>query len=228
MFNFSLSVQKIDAISKLIRIDSNDTTYSIILKKPDDGKSYALFFEAHGNIIEIFNNDKKINEYGEQLVDEIKMICNVYVNIKIEDNMYNKPIYIKMTLVDKNANDEIIKMSLCLKAETIQYYIIKGGQKQRVAIARSLMMNPKIMMFDEPTSALDPEVVKEVLEVIKDLAKAGMTMVIVTHEITFAKNVADRIVFIEDGKVVEEGTLDVFFNKPKAKRTKEFLDKILY
>lgn len=119
-------------------------------------------------------------------------------------------------------------MSLRLKAETIHYYITKSGQKQRVAIARSLMMNPKIMMFDEPTSALDPEMVKEVLEVIKDLAKAGMTMVIVTHEMIFAKNVADRIVFIEDGKVVEQGTPDVFFNKPKAKRTKEFLDKILY
>lgn len=134
LFNLSLSVQKIDVMNKLIKIDSNDATYSIILKKPDDEKSYALFFEAHGNIIEIFNNDKKIYEYGEKLVDENKMVGDVYVNIKIEDDMYNKPIYIKMTPIDKNANDEITKMSLCLTADTIHYYITNGNMTMLLSL----------------------------------------------------------------------------------------------
>jgi polar amino acid transport system ATP-binding protein len=104
---------------------------------------------------------------------------------------------------------------------------LSGGQKQRVAIARALAMNPKIMLFDEPTSALDPEMIKEVLDVMLDLCREGMTMVVVSHEMGFAKAAADKMVFLADGKIVEEGTVDELFNHPKTDRTQEFLDQIL-
>ena len=104
---------------------------------------------------------------------------------------------------------------------------LSGGQQQRVAIARALAMNPKIMLFDEPTSALDPEMIKEVLDVMLDLAKEGMTMVVVTHEMGFARNAADRVIFMDEGRVVEDTTPDGLFNNPKHERTKLFLSKIL-
>ena len=105
---------------------------------------------------------------------------------------------------------------------------LSGGQKQRVAIARALCLNPEIMLFDEPTSALDPEMVIEVLEVMKELAKEGMTMVIVTHEMGFCKTVANRIVFLEDGKIIEENNAKDFFDNPKTDRAKLFLSKVMY
>ena len=104
---------------------------------------------------------------------------------------------------------------------------LSGGQQQRVAIARSLAMEPKYMMFDEPTSALDPEMIKEVLDVMANLAKEGMTMLCVTHEMGFAREVADEIIFMDFGKIVERGTYEEFFNNPKSERAKEFLDQIL-
>jgi ABC-type polar amino acid transport system ATPase subunit len=104
---------------------------------------------------------------------------------------------------------------------------LSGGQQQRVAIARALAMEPKIMMFDEPTSALDPEMIKEVLDVMIDLSKAGMTMIVVTHEMGFAREVADEVIFMDEGKIVERGTDVSFFENPKSQRTKDFLDKIL-
>jgi len=104
---------------------------------------------------------------------------------------------------------------------------LSGGQQQRVAIARSLAMEPKIMMFDEPTSALDPEMIKEVLDVMIDLSKGGMTMIVVTHEMGFAREVSDEIIFMDEGMIVERGTDISFFQNPKNPRTKEFLDKIL-
>ena len=104
---------------------------------------------------------------------------------------------------------------------------LSGGQQQRVAIARALAMNPKVMLFDEPTSALDPEMIKEVLDVMLDLAKEGMTMVVVTHEMGFARAAADRVIFMDDGYIVEEATPEVFFTNPKEERTKRFLSQIL-
>ena len=104
---------------------------------------------------------------------------------------------------------------------------LSGGEQQRVAIARSLAMNPNIMLFDEPTSALDPEMIKEVLDVMVDLAEGGMTMIVVTHEMGFAKTVANRMVFMDEGKIVEEATPDKFFNNPESDRTKLFLSQIL-
>ena len=105
---------------------------------------------------------------------------------------------------------------------------LSGGQQQRVAIARALAVEPKLMLFDEPTSALDPEMIREVLDVMRDLAREGMTMIVVTHEMGFAREVCDRIVFIDEGKIVEQGTPDEFFNQTKSDRAKEFVDKIIH
>jgi glutamate transport system ATP-binding protein len=105
---------------------------------------------------------------------------------------------------------------------------LSGGQQQRVAIARALAVEPKLMLFDEPTSALDPEMIREVLDVMRDLAREGMTMIVVTHEMGFAREVCDRIVFIDDGRIVEQGKPDEFFNETKSDRAKEFVDKIIH
>ncbi len=127
---------------------------------------------------------------------------------------------------EKIARDYIDKvgMSEYVNAKPHQ---LSGGQKQRIAIARTLSMNPEVILFDEPTSALDPEMVGEVLEVMKRLAKAGFTMIVVTHEMGFAREVSDRVIFMDGGVVTEEGTPDEIFNNPKEARTKEFLSKIL-
>ena len=105
---------------------------------------------------------------------------------------------------------------------------LSGGQQQRVAIARALAVDPKLMLFDEPTSALDPEMIREVLDVMRDLAQEGMTMIVVTHEMGFAREVCDRVVFIDEGRIVEEGTPDEFFNHTRSDRAKEFVDKIIH
>jgi len=128
---------------------------------------------------------------------------------------------------DKVARQQLDRVGIPEKADVYPGQL-SGGQQQRVAIARALAMNPKIMLFDEPTSALDPEMIKEVLDVMMQLAKEGMTMVVVTHEMGFARNAADRIIFMNEGSIVEEATPDVFFDNPKHKRTKLFLSQILH
>ena len=144
-------------------------------------------------------------------------------------NLMLAPVDLKKT--DKNKAKEIAEklletVGLSDKAESYPNEL-SGGQKQRVAIARALAMSPDIMLFDEPTSALDPEMVGEVLAVMKDLAKKGMTMVVVTHEMGFAREVADRVLFIDEGKILEEGTPDEIFSNPKHPRTIDFLNKVL-
>lgn len=132
----------------------------------------------------------------------------------------------KKELSEKVAEELLDKIGLSEKTDVFPAQL-SGGQQQRVAIARSLAMNPKIMFFDEPTSALDPEMIGEVLEVMKKLAKEGMTMLVVTHEMGFAKEVADRIIFMDQGRIVDEGSTDYILNQSKNPRTKEFLSKVL-
>jgi polar amino acid transport system ATP-binding protein len=132
----------------------------------------------------------------------------------------------KKELSEKVAEELLDKVGLSEKTDVFPAQL-SGGQQQRVAIARSLAMNPKIMFFDEPTSALDPEMIGEVLEVMKKLAKEGMTMLVVTHEMGFAKEVADRIIFMDQGRIVDEGSTDYILNQSKNPRTKEFLSKVL-
>ena len=127
----------------------------------------------------------------------------------------------------KMARQQLMRVGIPEKADSYPSQL-SGGQQQRVAIARALAMNPKIMLFDEPTSALDPEMIKEVLDVMLALAKEGMTMVVVSHEMGFARNAADRIIFMDEGQIVEENTPDVFFTNPTHERTKRFLSQILH
>ena len=128
---------------------------------------------------------------------------------------------------EKTALEYLEKVGLLEKKDAYPNNL-SGGQKQRVAIARALCMNPDIMLFDEPTSALDPEMIKEVLEVMKDLGKQGMTMVVVTHEMGFARKVGTRVVFLDQGEIVEENTSEKFFENPQSERAKDFLSKVFY
>jgi polar amino acid transport system ATP-binding protein len=154
---------------------------------------------------------------------------NLFPHMTVMDNIMSGPmISKKIKRVDamEDAKKLLVKVGL---EDKVDYYPSKlsGGQKQRVAIARALAMKPDIMLFDEPTSALDPELVGEVLNVMKTLAKEGMTMIVVTHEMGFAKEVADRVIFMDGGKIVEEGTPEQLFYQPKQERTKSFLNKVL-
>jgi len=145
------------------------------------------------------------------------------------DNLTYAPMKVKgesRELAEKKARDLLAKVGLTEKEAAFPNNL-SGGQKQRVAIARALAMEPKLMLFDEPTSALDPEMVKEVLNVMKDLAKEGMTMAVVTHEMGFAREVADRVMFLDEGVLLEEGHPNEFFNHPQTSRAKNFLEKIL-
>ncbi len=184
---------------------------------------------------EIFIDGQQINEKAidlnlmRQKLGMVFQNFNLFPHMTTLENITLAPINVR-GMSKKDA--ENMAMSLLERvglADKAFVYpgALSGGQKQRVAIARALAMNPEVMLFDEPTSALDPEMVGEVLEVMKNLAEKGMTMVIVTHEMGFAREVADRILFMDEGVVVEEGTPDQIFNNTQSERTKEFLSKIL-
>lgn len=174
--------------------------------------------------------DKKINI--NKVRENIGMVFqhfNLFSNLNIIDNITLAPVELKIMSKEdarKRAMELLKRVGLEDKANAYPSQL-SGGQKQRCAIARSLAMSPDIMLFDEPTSALDPEMVGEVLDVMKVLAKDGMTMVIVTHEMGFAREVADRIIFMDGGYIVEEGTPDEIFNHAKEERTISFLNKVL-
>ena len=154
---------------------------------------------------------------------------NLFPHLTIMENITLAPVLLKkMTKEEaiKRGNELLQRVNLAEKADAYPAQL-SGGQKQRVAIARALAMDPEIMLFDEPTSALDPEMVCEVLDVMKDLARSGMTMVIVTHEMGFAREVASRVLFIDQGVVMESGTPEEVFGNPQNERTKNFLSKVL-
>ena len=154
---------------------------------------------------------------------------NLFPHMTVLDNLTLAPVNVRKT-DKKKAQDIAMKLLERVGlADKAQMYpdSLSGGQKQRVAIARALAMKPKVMLFDEPTSALDPEMVREVLDVMKSLADEGMTMVIVTHEMGFAKEVADRVLFVDGGQILEDGTPAQVFDTPSSDRTKLFLSKIL-
>lgn len=154
---------------------------------------------------------------------------NLFPHMTVIKNIMYAPLKVKHITEEEARNvgmDLLKKVGLEAKAKAYPSQL-SGGQKQRVAIARSLAMKPDIMLFDEPTSALDPEMVKEVLDVMQDLAKSGMTMAVVTHEMGFANEVADRILFLDQGKLAEDAPPEVFFSNPKCDRAKQFLDNIL-
>jgi polar amino acid transport system ATP-binding protein len=202
-----------------------------LLETPQNG---TIFFQ--GNII--FDSKaarKKLHRQNIEL-DELRakmgmvfQSFNLFSNLTVMDNIRLAPMEVqKLTLgqATERARSLLQKVGLGDK-ENAYPNQLSGGQRQRVAIARALAMNPAIMLFDEPTSALDPEMVKEVLMVMKDLAKSGMTMVIVTHEIGFAREVADRIVFMDEGNILEQGSPKQVLSQPQNTRTKAFLEAVL-
>ncbi|MFD2637972.1 amino acid ABC transporter ATP-binding protein [Piscibacillus salipiscarius] len=154
---------------------------------------------------------------------------HLFPHMKVIENLTYAPMTVKglnKKEAEKRAKELLNQVGLSDKEQAYPNKL-SGGQKQRVAIARALAMEPEVMLFDEPTSALDPEMVKEVLDVIKSLANTGMTMVVVTHEMGFAKEVADRIIFMDYGKIVEEAKPEEFFSSAKTERARDFLDKVL-
>ncbi len=154
---------------------------------------------------------------------------NLFPHMTVMENITLAPMRVRGVAEQEAVEDAfrlLRKVGLYDRAETYPEQL-SGGQQQRVAIARALAMKPKVMLFDEPTSALDPEMVKEVLEVMKELAREGMTMAVVTHEMGFAREVGDRVLFVDQGVIMEEGTPEEIFSRPKGERTKEFLSKIL-
>ena len=178
--------------------------------------------------IELSENTKNI----EQVRAEVGMVFqqfNLFPHLSIVDNCALAPIWVKKTpkkQAEEDALKQLEKVQILDQARKFPGQL-SGGQQQRAAIARALCMEPKIMLFDEPTSALDPEMIKEVLDAMVNLAKGGMTMIVVTHEMGFAKEVADEVIFMDEGMIVERASTKEFFASPKSDRTKLFLSQIL-
>lgn len=182
---------------------------------------------------EIYFSDTLVTDKNIQKIrQDIGMVFqhfNLINNLTVMKNLTLAPVTLKLmdeAAAEKRARELLRHIGLSNKAEAYPASL-SGGQKQRIAIARAMMLNPKVMLFDEPTSALDPESIGDVLSLIREVAEAGMTMMIVTHEMNFAKEIATRIVFIDEGKIIEEGTPKEFFSHPKTPRVKEFLKKVL-
>jgi ABC-type polar amino acid transport system ATPase subunit len=175
-------------------------------------------------------NDPKTNLYKlRQNIGMVFQRFELYPHMTALQNITLAPVKVKglsMKQAKEVAHKLLQRVGIPEKADAYPANL-SGGQQQRVAIARSLAMEPAYMMFDEPTSALDPEMIKEVLEVMIDLAREGMTMMVVTHEMGFAREVADEIIFMDEGRIVERGTYETFFNNPRTDRAKDFLSKIL-
>ncbi|EUJ33628.1 amino acid ABC transporter ATP-binding protein [Listeria floridensis FSL S10-1187] len=192
-----------------------------LLEQPTDGK---VIFEDNN----LLAKGTDINALRQRM-GMVFQGFNLFPHKTVLENLTLAPTKVKgesTAEAEKNAKNLLEKVGLAEKA-TSYPSSLSGGQQQRVAIARALAMNPDVMLFDEPTSALDPEMVGEVLGVMKELAKEGMTMVVVTHEMGFAREVADRVVFMDSGVIQEEGTPEEVFGNPKNERTKDFLGKVL-
>ena len=225
-------------VLKDINLDVKEKQKIVVCGPSGSGKSTLIRcinrLEEHqdGEIIvdgkEISENTKDI----EKIRAEVGMVFqqfNLFPHLSILDNCTLAPIWVKK-MPKKQAEEVAMKnlerVQIADQAKKFPGQL-SGGQQQRCALARALCMEPKIMLFDEPTSALDPEMIKEVLDSMVDLAKAGMTMIVVTHEMGFAKEVADNMIFMDEGKIVEKAKTKDFFNNPKSERTKLFLSQIL-
>ncbi len=192
-----------------------------LLEEPNGGQ---VIFED----INICDSKVKVNQIRTR-IGMVFQSFNLFANLTIIDNVMLAPLKVKRQEkadAEKRAMELLERVNLADKRDAYPSQL-SGGQSQRVAIARALAMDPDVMLFDEPTSALDPEMVGEVLDVMKQLAKMGMTMVVVTHEMGFAREVGDRVLFIDDGKIIEENTPNELFSNPQHPRTKDFLNKVL-
>jgi polar amino acid transport system ATP-binding protein len=225
-------------VLKDISLDVTEGEVVVLLGPSGSGKSTLLRClnqletVTSGHILidgkDVTDKHTDINKVREN-IGMVFQHFNLFNHLTVLKNMTLAPVHLKILSKAKakeKAMQLLERVGLADKAEAFPSQL-SGGQKQRVAIARALEMNPDIMLFDEPTSALDPEMVGEVLAVMKELAKDGMTMIVVTHEIGFAREVASRVIFMEGGYIVEEGTPDEVINHPKEPRTIDFLSKVL-
>lgn len=216
---------KVDKGEKVIIIGpsgSGKSTFLRTLNLLESIDSGDIIFE--GNKI---NTKINVDEY-RQKIGMVFQSFNLFNNLTVKENIMLAPVTLKLKTKEE-AEKEAIKLleKINLKDKIDKYPSqLSGGEKQRVAIVRALAMNPKMMLFDEPTSALDPEMVGEVLNLMKDLVDDGMTMIIVTHEMSFAKDIGSKIVFMDDGKIVEQGSAEEIFEKAKSSRLKKFLEKV--
>ncbi|MCR8847065.1 amino acid ABC transporter ATP-binding protein [Rossellomorea sp. SC111] len=216
------SVEKGEVVALIGPSGSGKSTLLRCLNHLEEPTSGSIYFE--GGIVK----GKSINKVRQE-VGMVFQHFHLFPHMTALENVIYAPMKVKglsKAEATKLGTDLLTKVGLKEKSDEYPTRL-SGGQKQRVAIARALAMEPKVMLFDEPTSALDPEMVKEVLDVMKSLAHTGMTMIIVTHEMGFAREVADRILFMDDGKIIEEGEPQAFFSNPQSDRGKGFLEKIL-
>ena len=220
----NLSVEKGETVAIIGPSGSGKSTFLRCLNMLEEATSGEIYVDG------VHVNAKGVDvNLVRQKMGMVFQHFNLFPHLKIIDNITLAPVTLgKMTKEDaeKKAMELLDRVGLADKAQSYPVQL-SGGQKQRVAIARALAMDPEIMLFDEPTSALDPEMVGEVLQVMRDLAKEGMTMIIVSHEMGFAKEVASRVLFIDNGNILEDGTPEKVFTNPDHERAQSFLSKIL-
>ena len=222
--DINLSVSKGEVISVIGSSGSGKSTMLRCINLLETPTGGEILYEG----MNIRDNSMKLTDFRAKVAMVFQQF-NLFNNMTALDNCV-KPQMIVLKRTKEEATKialefiDKVGMSAYINAKPAQ---LSGGQKQRIAIARALSMNPDVILFDEPTSALDPEMVGEVLEVMKSLAKSGYTMIVVTHEMGFAREVSDRVIFMDGGYIVEEGTPDEIFGNPKQERTKQFLSKIL-
>ena len=222
--NISTEIKKGEIISIIGPSGSGKSTFLRCINKLEEPSSGHIYIDG----MDLMDKNTDINKIRER-VGMVFQHFNLFPHMTVLDNLTLSPIMVKKESkeeAEKYALSLLKKVGLSDKASSYSSQL-SGGQKQRIAIARALAMKPDVILFDEPTSALDPEMIKEVLDVMRDLAKEGMTMLIVTHEMGFARNVANRILFMDNGEIIEDCSPKDFFENPTNERIKDFLNKVL-
>ena len=222
--NISTTINKGEIISIIGPSGSGKSTFLRCINKLEEATEGHIYIDG----MDLMDKNTDINKIRER-VGMVFQHFNLFPNMTVLENLTLSPVMVKKESKEeakKYASYLLEKVGLSDKANSYPTQL-SGGQKQRIAIARALAMKPEVILFDEPTSALDPEMIKEVLDVIRDLAKEGMTMLIVTHEMGFAKNVGNRILFMDNGEIIEDCSPKDFFENPTNERIKDFLNKVL-
>ena len=222
--NISTTINKGEIISIIGPSGSGKSTFLRCINKLEEPTKGHIYIDG----MDLMDKNTDINKIRER-VGMVFQHFNLFPNMTVLENLTLSPIMVKKESkeeAEKYALYLLEKVGLSDKANSYPTQL-SGGQKQRIAIARALAMKPEVILFDEPTSALDPEMIKEVLDVMRDLAKEGMTMLIVTHEMGFARNVGNRILFMDNGEIIEDCSPKDFFENPTNERIKDFLNKVL-
>ena len=223
--NISAEIHKGDIVAIIGPSGSGKSTFLRCLNRLEEPTAGHIYFKGK----DLMASETDINKVREK-VGMVFQHFNLFPHKTVLENLTLAPIQV-LGMEQEAANQkalELLKRVGLSDKKDVYPNKLSGGQKQRVAIARALCLGPEVMLFDEPTSALDPEMVIEVLEVMQELAKEGMTMVVVTHEMGFARTVGDRVIFLENGKIIEEAKSEDFFTHPKSERAKDFLSKVMH